>query len=155
MVGLVGASEYAWTEVRERAIRSFGNQAPGAALEAEVMSSFEEAPALVVATIDAVTHVFKAGKVHSPWAIVRARLRDTAAPAELIVTDESERERAIIRAENLLRAVGQHIDLEREVVAILFEDAGERSGPVLGRWDTPELRAQMLAYWRELPKVAA
>jgi hypothetical protein len=153
---LDGVGEYAWSEIRSDAIRRFGNQPPGGPLEAEIMEAFADAPAIVVGTIDAVAAVYAAGKVHSPWAIVRARLRDNAAPAELVVTDEEERERAIKRAENLLHAVGPHIELEREVVALLFTDAGERCGPVLGRWaGDQELEAQMLALWRELPKAAA
>lgn len=46
----------------------FGNQAVGAALEADIVAVFEEEPALVVGTIDAVADAFKAGRVRSPWA---------------------------------------------------------------------------------------
>lgn len=150
------AHVYAWSDVFERAVRAFGNTTPGAALEAELRERFEESPALVVGTVDAVAEAFKAGRVFSPWAILRSRLRSGSTPEELIVSDERERERAIKRAENLLRAIGPELDREPEVVATLFEDAGERSGAVLARWaDDEELVARMVAYWRELRTVAA
>jgi hypothetical protein len=134
-------------------VRAFGSTTPGAALEAELRERFQESPALVVGTVDAVAEAFKAGRVYSPWAILASRLRSGATPSELIVSDESERERAITRAENLLRAVGPELDREAEVVAMLFDDAGERSGPVLGRWaDDEELVARMVTYWRNLER---
>jgi hypothetical protein len=145
----MNAAEYAWSEAFDRAVRAFGNTTPGAALEAELRERFEEVPALVVGTIDAVAEAYKAGKVFSPWAILRARLRSGTSTEELIVSDEGERERAIKRAENLLDAIGTHLDREPEVIAMLFEDSGERSGAVLARWaDDAELHARMLAYWR-------
>jgi hypothetical protein len=157
MVPARDVAEYAWSEVFDRAVRAFGNTTPGAALEVELRECFEESPALVVGTVDAVAEAFKAGRVFSPWAILRARLRSGASPVELIVSDESERERAIGRAENLLRAIGHELDREPEVIATLFTDAGERSNAVLGRWaDDEELKDRMLELWRELrPKVAA
>jgi hypothetical protein len=152
----VSATEYVWSEERDRAIRLFANTTPGPALEAELIEFFEEAPARVVGTIEAVGQAYTAGRVHSPWAILRARLRDAGSTTDVVVTDGEERERAIGRAENLLRAVGPHLELEREVVALLFTDAGERCGPVLGRWaEDEELKTRMLDVWRELPKVAA
>jgi len=145
----MSVTEYVWSEVRARAILAFGNQAPGAALEAELLSVFEEAPALVVGTIDAVAAAYKAGKIHSPWAILRARLRDRTPAAEVIVSDADERERAIARAEVWIRAAGVHVDREPELLAALFEDPGERSAAVLARWtDDQELRAAMLDLWR-------
>ena len=152
-----GDPVYVWTEVRERAVCAFGNQTPGAALEAEVIASFEASPAVVVAAIEDIGHRFARGEIRSAWGVLRTRLKDAAAGSNLIVVDASERERASARAETWIRAAGVHVDRESELLVALFEDPGERSGPVLGRWRDDELlREKMLELWRELRrKVAA
>lgn len=68
--------------------------------------------------------------------ILRARLNEPSPVVDLVVIDRNERERAVARAESLLRAIGPHLDREAEVLAALFEDAGERCGPVLGPWSS-------------------
>lgn len=152
----MSSSEYVWSDVRERAIRLFGHQAPGAELEAEVVAVFEEMPALVAGTIDAVATEYAAGRVHSPWAVLRSRLRDPGPVRDVTATDESELERAIERAENRLHNIGAHLDSEREVLRELFEAPGERCGPLLGRWaGDAELEARMLSCWRDVRGAAA
>lgn len=122
-----------------------------------MIAVFEGSPALVVGTLESVAQGFRAGGIRSPWAVLRSRLTSMSPAADLVVTDESERDRAIARAEQLLRNVGHEIDRDYEVVNMLFVDPGERAPAVLERWaDDVELRERMLSYWRELRrKVAA
>ncbi|MGI8479740.1 MAG: hypothetical protein ACR2M2_07785 [Gaiellaceae bacterium] len=115
------------------------------------MTVFEASPAVVIAAIEDLADRFARGEIRSGWGVLRARLTAEPVRLDLVVVDPSERERAITRAETWIRVAGVHFDRESELLAHLFEDAGDRSGPVLGPWaDDEELREQMLELWREL-----
>lgn len=141
--------DYVWTEQRERAAEAFGGRYPDAELEAEVMGVFSERPAFVVDAIDDVANAFKAGRIHSPWPFLRAKLN--APQAELVVTDESERLRKIAAAEQWLRSAGLHFDRQAEVEDELYGDTGR-----LRAWASDEqLRERLLGLWRELASLGA
>ncbi|HXG75184.1 MAG TPA: hypothetical protein VNJ53_01305, partial [Gaiellaceae bacterium] len=63
-----------WTELRDEAVAAWG-QAPGEALEDEVAAVFRERPRLVAMELARVSEAHKKAAIHSPWAVLRARLR--------------------------------------------------------------------------------
>jgi hypothetical protein len=115
-------TEYDWAQIRADTIRAFGGDAPRNELEQRIIDVFREQPQLVVNTISLVTHGYQAGKVRSPWAILDINLREATRPgANITATDTTEKQRAIQRAEQWVRAAGVHFDSEDEVVLELFD----------------------------------
>lgn len=137
---------YVWSDVRDRAVEAFGGELPGAEVENATIEVFGRRPALVVATIEAVAEAKQAGSIRSGWAILRTRLRDEEARAEISVTDESDQRKRVSRAEQWIRAAGKHFDSESEVVDELF---GER-GLLRGSRDDLRVRTRMVSLWREV-----
>lgn len=137
-------SEYVWSRERDRAIELYGDT-PGASLEERIISVFERKPALVSSAIDHVADRFKRGLIHTPWVILMKHVEESDALRDVTVTDSSEREAKIARAEKWIRAAGVHYDRENEVIDELFGDHG-----MLRTWKSDEmLRARLAALWRE------
>jgi hypothetical protein len=113
-------TEYSWALIRDQAIHTWGT-IPQGQLEADILEIFEQTPALVVATIDKTTVAYKAGRITSPWAILRLELQKAVHPDRTpTVTDTAAKERAIARAEAWIRTTGIHYPTENEIIAHLF-----------------------------------
>lgn len=156
MAALVHRDAFEWAVVRESAIEKF-REAPGTAVESEILKRFAERPALVVREIDRVSQAVAAGQVRSGWAVLRSRLSGAFDGPELVVIDPSERERRIEAAERWLRNAGRHFDRAVEVVDELFDGpGGDRRTPLLSPWAQDEaLRTRMLGNWEELRRDVA
>ncbi len=137
-------TEYHWSEIRDHAIELFG-EAPSAQLEADVLEEFERRPAFVAQAIDRIGAKVAAGKVRSGWAILRKELYDTPTTPNIVATDEAERTKRIDKAKQWIDNAGLHYDRADHVLADLFGDEYAK-GP-LTNYDTPELRAELAAYW--------
>lgn len=142
---------YTWSDERARAIELF-RDAPSATTEAEILDVFKQRPALVATTITRVGEAVARGEIRSGWPVLRSRASAAAGSGpELVVTDGSERERAVAAAQRWLRTVGVHFDREHEIEAALFEDGYGDRGATLAPWtDDSELRARLLKLWCEL-----
>ena len=116
--------EYQWEHLRTHAIRVFGDQAPSANLESDIIDVFTIHPAGVKTAIDYVANQWAQGKVTSPWGLLRSqcqRLIDTS--QNTVATDERDRHKAIQAAETWIRNAGIHIDREQEIIDYLFGHA--------------------------------
>jgi hypothetical protein len=113
-------TEYDWTEIRTKAIRSYG-ETPGRELEAELVQMFEQNPRHIQTILETVAAELQAGaSFRSPWAIARARAHTI--PEPIRATDSSERDQAIHNAENWVRHGGLILPLE-ELHRALFKTA--------------------------------
>lgn len=136
------ATSYSWAQTRERAAEGFGGSWPDAQLESEIIEHFRERPAFVVDAIADVTNAYQAGRIRSPWPFLRKRLAE--APTDVVVEDAGERERAIKRAQQWIRAAGLYCDREGEVLDELFGELGS-----LRAWSGDQrLRDELLALWQ-------
>jgi hypothetical protein len=87
---------WSWPDVRD-AVERFG-EVPGARLEAEIIDAFEVSPRRVVEEIDAVARDLASGRVGSGWGVLRARVEDAGPVRDVVVGDESEKQRRVARA---------------------------------------------------------
>jgi hypothetical protein len=134
---------YVWREVRERAVRLFG-ELPHAQTEADALEVFEREPATVAAAVEHIGRQVAAGSVRSGWAVLRAHLRSSAAAGEVVADDARELERELALAEAWVRNAGVHFDRELEVDEALFDERGR-----LHAWAGDELvRERLLELWR-------
>lgn len=137
-------SEYVWTDLRGHAVELF-HDTPSASLEQRVLDVFREHPALVSEAIEHVGRRFATGQVRSPWAVLAKHVEEALRPLGAVtVTDTKDREKAIRRAEQWMRAAGLHYDREGGVLEELFGTLGRLRG-----FDSPELRERMLELGRQ------
>jgi hypothetical protein len=140
---------FSWAETRERAISLFDGEHPNAVTEQDIIDVFKTNPNRVITTLQETATAKRSGSVRSGWAIWRKRVT-TQPPPDLVITDETEREQTVGKATRWVRHVGYLIDRESELLDALFGHDGFGGGPArvtLKPWDTPELRAEMLALW--------
>lgn len=139
-------SEYLWTETRLRAIELF-RDGPSAVIEQRVLDVFRDHPSLVAEGIEHIGRRFEAGKIRNPWVILAKHVEEAVRPLEDVhATDERDRVKAVARAEQWIRATGQHFDREEEVLEELFGEFGR-----LKTWREDEpLKVRMLALWGEV-----
>jgi len=136
-------TDYAWSELRDRAVEAFGDT-PTAAIEDRILAVFTRRPATVAVAIDAIADRYRRGLVRSPWPVLATHV-EQAEGRELNVTDSRERDGAIDRAERWIRATGIHFDRAAEIEDELFD----ASGAVLAPWkDDGKLRARMVELWQ-------
>jgi len=134
-----------WQELYDQAVQAFNGEQPGEALEQELIEAFRVRPEAQRAAVARVAAQFAAGKVHSPWAVVRAEIRRDAARAGVVADSSPERELAIHLAELRVRNIGHVLPDAHELREELF---GRRA--LLEPWAGDELLvARMLALWRE------
>jgi hypothetical protein len=139
---------YVWLEQRERAVRLFNGDTPGADLEHTIVNHFTEHPARVATMIDAIGRRVATGSIRSGWAIL-ARELDTK-PETATATDTSDRIRAIQQARAWISNAGGYIDRQTDLEQALFEDGYSDRGQSLRPWaDDQALRAAMVAHWLE------
>lgn len=112
--------ELTWRTIYDQAVTQFGGQRPGANLEQQIIDQFEQHPARVVDAIGKLGARYTAGTIHSPWPLVLRELQHTPDRDAIVVTDESERARAIRDAETWIRHVGADIDDEHALIRELF-----------------------------------
>lgn len=137
-------SEYVWRELRDHAVNLFGDT-PGAALEERILVVFRSHPHIVALGIDHVHERKKAGLVTSPWGLLAAHVEKATAPLEdVTVTDERDRDKAVRRAEQWIRAAGKHYDRLDELLDELFGPHGR-----LRAFDSPDLRQRIARAWRD------
>lgn len=141
-------TEYTWRELRDHAIDVFAGDTPGAALEERILVVFRTHPQIVAVGIDQVAERYRQGKVTSPWAVLATHVEKATAPLDdVTVTDERDRDKAIRRADQWMRAAGKHFDRVEEVLDELF---GETAALSVRMFDSPELRERMARLWREV-----
>ena len=101
-----GLTAIYWTEERDKLALACGGQYPKGELEDEILKHFQEAPQLVVQQMQHVAAAFKAGKIHSPWVILKMKLEERGKTmTEVIAYDTGERERRTRQAEQYVRNV--------------------------------------------------
>lgn len=141
------STEYVWRELRDHAIELFGDT-PGPTVEERILVVFRTHPQIVAVGIDHVAQRRKQGTVTSPWGLLASHLEKATAPLDdVTATDERDRDKAIRRAEQWMRAAGKHYDSEAEIIDELF---GETAALSIRLFDSPELRERMLRLWREV-----
>jgi hypothetical protein len=80
---------FVWSEVREDASRRFGGQLPHGEVEAAILNVFQGQPQRVLEAVDHVARLFEAGKVHSPWALVRSHLERAENTGRVVASDDT------------------------------------------------------------------
>lgn len=116
---------YDWPTIRADAIARFGGDAPRAELEQQIIDVFAQQPQLVVLAIDKIADSYRAGKVRSPWAVLKTHIERSAEPgAPITATDTTAKQKAIQRAEQWIRAAGIHYDRDTEILLELFSGSG-------------------------------
>ncbi len=139
-------TEYVWMELREHAIVRFGGQTPGAQLEQRLVEAFLAQPARVVEAIDRIGAKFAAGLVRSPWAVLAMDVEDAGGFEGARASDSGERDRAVLRAEQWLRAAGCQFPSWAEAEDELF---GSR-GSLRSFGSDAGLRERLRLLWSEL-----
>lgn len=144
-------SDYEWIETRLRAMELF-TDSPSAAQEQRVLDVFLEHPALVVEAVEHVGRRFAAGQVRNPWAILAKHVEEAVRPLDNpTVSDERDRDKAVRRAEQWMRAAGKHYPSWAEVEDALFGDTGYGDGGAsLRPYDSPQLRERMAKLYRQV-----
>jgi hypothetical protein len=136
---------FVWTETRLRAIELF-RDAPSAELEQRILDVFLEHPHLVIEAVEKIGRRYANGQVRMPWAVLAKAVSEMTSTLEGAATDERDRDKAIRRAEQWVRAAGKHFDSHAEIEDELFGDRG-----ILSAWrDDDTLRGRMAKLWREV-----
>lgn len=139
--------EFEWVSTRMRAIELY-RDAPSALQEQRILDVFREHPNLVVEAVEHIGRRFANGQVRNPWAILAKHVAEAMRPLEdFTATDERDRDKAIRRAEQWMRAAGKHFDRVEEVLDELFGDTAALN---VRMFDSPELRERMARLWREV-----
>jgi hypothetical protein len=133
-----------WQETYDQACSRFGGQRPGHALEQELIEAYEQRPVAFRAAVDKLADRFAAGKVRSPWPLVKAELAQDAQRATIVADDSSERELQVHLAERFIANAGWGLPTEAELVDELFGRHGK-----LRAWASDELLVnRMVDAWR-------
>lgn len=110
-----------WPTVRARIIQAFDGEQPGATLEQQIVDLYENNPAAVIDSIDAIATSKKAGRVQSGWGVLR---KAAAERATRKTNPTVSKEKAVRRAEQWIRNAGCYIQSEQELVDALFGTTG-------------------------------
>ena len=95
-----------WSEERDKLANACGGLYPNGEIEEEILRHFQEAPQLVVQQMQHVATAFKAGKIRSPWVILKMKLEERGKTmGEVIAYDTGEKERRVRQAEQYVRNV--------------------------------------------------
>lgn len=114
---------YQWPDLRTHAINQFGGQTPGAQLEQDIIDVFEQHPQVVAQAIDRIATRYHTGTIQSPWAVLRADLQRRTTSPNVQATDTTDRDHAVLRAEQWIRSSGCHFDRPSEIEHELFGDS--------------------------------
>lgn len=145
------SESYVWTETRLRGIELYGDT-PRAHLEQRILDVFLEHPAMVVEAVEHIGRQFAAGQVRMPWAVLATHVERAVQPLDNpTVSDERDRDKAVSRAEQWMRAAGRHYPSWEEVEDALFGDTGYGDGGAsLRPYDSPQLRERMAKLYRQV-----
>lgn len=136
--------ELTWASVYDNAVERFAGQTPSRQVEADIIEAFERQPAAVRAAIDKLGERFAKAKVHTPWPLVLRELQAGEDRSSIVASDESERERAVARAERYIVNAGIFLPDEVELVDALFGPHGP-----LKLWAGDEaLERRLVDLWR-------
>lgn len=113
---------YDWHTTYRNAVEAFAGNTPGAQLEQELLDTFQHSPQTVTQAISKAAHAYHAGRVTSPWGIVRSELHRISNQPHLEITDDRARNQAIAKAEAWIRHTGLHLDHD-ELITNLFTPA--------------------------------
>jgi hypothetical protein len=137
---------YDWPTVLADARARF-HEAPWPQTEEEILAHFVHDPKRVVQAVDELAGELNRGlTVRSPWAVLRKRLSHT--PASVRVSDDPER--AVRRAEILIRNIGASIQDEYELRETLYA----RGETLAGREADQGLWTRMVSLWTEQRRAA-
>jgi len=137
-----------WSAIRADTIDRFHGQTPRPEDETIIIDIFESHPELVMRAIDETATALDNGKITWAWSVVRSRLeRGQQAIREATADPIANKTKAVERAKTWIRNAGLHYDRQDHVLADLFGDDYAK-GP-LTSFDTPELRAELAAYWHQ------
>jgi hypothetical protein len=133
-----------WQELFDEAQKLFDGQTPGAQLEAQLAAFYEARPHAMQQAISKVAAAYHAGKVHSPWPVLRAELERDAKRATISADETPERELQIHLAERFISNAGWLLPTEAELVDELFGRHGK-----LKAWASDEvLVSRMVDAWQ-------
>jgi len=124
-----------WHDVRLRAVELFDGQVPPEAVERVIVEVWQRQPAFVEEKIAGAVSDFEAGRIHTPWLALKARIEKDAGPVidASVAAPTSEKVKAVERARAYAKRVGYHFPSEAELVDELFGDRG-----MLRFWATDE-----------------
>lgn len=130
-----------WAYEREKATRLFGDASPSHQTDAEVAEVFARHPAAVVAEIAQLASAFDAGRVHSPWRALQAKLPKIVADSSPVNVGREDRFRL---AEVWILNAGLYEPTEESLIGALFGEHG-----TLKAWANDQaMVARMVALWR-------
>ena len=110
-----------WGELRSHLVDQFGDT-PHAATEQDIIHAYQLHPGALEAAASAVVIDVHAGTARSGWGVLRARAAKILIPVSNPTRSTSlDREKAIARAEQWMRAAGLHFDEESEILLELFD----------------------------------
>jgi hypothetical protein len=141
-------SALTWSRVRQETIERFGGELPRPDTEAAIVDVFEINPSAVTNAIDRIAKAFDAGKVRSPWAVLKADLQGAADPLrEVTVITPNARAKKIELAEQWVRNTGLHYATADEIIDDLFTSQQGRLHP----WaDDTALKTHIVDLWMQL-----
>ncbi len=108
-----------WTTLRTQAMEGFNGEAPGPALEQDLIDAYKEHPTTVARSVDKIIATYAKGNITSGWAILRADVRKATTALANPQASTADREKAVARTEQWIRAAGAHLPWT-EVEAELF-----------------------------------
>jgi hypothetical protein len=138
-------TQYDWRAVGSDTARKFGNQFPNQNDEQVIVDAFERRPTAVLSAIERLVQAYQAGRVHSPWFLLKRECETILASGQMgrdLADDSMERETAIGLVDAWLANAGLYYDRESEVLDEVFEVGRLRA------WkDDQELRLYVIARW--------
>lgn len=125
-------SDHVWSDTRHKAIQAFHGETPGPELEQRIIDVFRRRPQLVIDSIAYVAEQRKLGRVQkSCWGVLAAHIEHAAHVSEdIVASDESDRAKAIVRAERWIERAGLHLPTEHDVLDELFGEHPGHTPPV-------------------------
>lgn len=111
-----------WGELRGHLIELYG-ETPHPQTEQEIIDAYEQHPDALEKAAFNVAHDVTAGNARSGWGVLRSRASAINQPISNPTRSTSlDREKAIARAEQWMRAAGLHFDDEGELLLELFSE---------------------------------
>jgi hypothetical protein len=112
-----------WHELYALAVKEFGGDTPGAALEQIIIDHYRQHPQAVANAITKTAANYRNGKVTSPWGVlpnVINQMIEAAAAADTV----ADHRKAELAAAQWIRTAGLHHDREDELLDDLFGEQG-------------------------------
>lgn len=132
-----------WKDLYDQAVQNFGGQTPGRDLETHLLTVFADRPVAVQAALTKTANRFAAGKIHTPWPIVKRELEHDAQRAHITAPTTPEKGRDTRLAELSIKNALHYLPSEAELLDEIFG----RTGRLRSYETDQDLRQHIINIW--------